>query len=217
MALEKADIIPPSTHRGNSTEPRQSTFKVWCIRCFVAAWIILVAIDTLPTAYSPFTSLKYETNHRLRHLGLSQGDWPLFAPDPVLMNGVIVAELIDQKRNPHSWSSIDWSQASIWEKFYRFRHMNYLQRVGNTTAATEDLADYAKRVLPNQNDQVNHGPWYPAIQFMEPVPLEPPIVESKIFQFEQRMVIPDDKTLPKQADTIWSTYSKFLAKREYVP
>jgi hypothetical protein len=95
--------------------------------------------------------------------------------------------------------------------------MNYLQRVGNTTAATEDLADYAKRVLPNQNDQVNHGPWYPAIQFMEPVPLEPPIVESKIFQFEQRMVIPDDKTLPKQADTIWSTYSKFLAKREYVP
>ncbi|MEY4565142.1 MAG: hypothetical protein RLY14_112 [Planctomycetota bacterium] len=214
MATENTESHSPPTPQSDSAISLQSTLTRWCIRLFVLVWTIVIAIDTLPTAYSPFPPLKYETNNRLRHFGLSQGDWPLFAPNPILVNGVIVAELIDHNRSQHAWSSIDWSQETIWQKFYRFRHMNYLQRVGNNTAACEDLADYAKRVLPNQS---YNGPWYPSIQFIEPVPLEPPVIACKLFQYEQRMVIPEDNPLPKQADTIWSTNSKFLVKREYAP
>jgi len=179
--------------------------------------MVFIAIDTLPTAYAPFVPFKFEVNNRLRCFGLSQGDWPLFAPNPEITNGVVIAELVDHKKNTHSWSSIDWSQASIWEKFYRFRHMNYLQRVGHNLVAYEDLADYTKRKLPEQRDLANNSVWFPVVQFIETSPLEPPIVESKLFRFEQRMVMPEDNTLPKQADTIWSTYSKFLTKREYIP
>lgn len=217
MATENRDPQSPSKLPGNATITRDNTLKLWCIRYFAFAWMILIAVDTLPTAYATFFPFKYEINNRLRHLGLSQGDWPLFAPNPEITNGVVIAELIDHKQNTHSWSSIDWSQASIWEKFYRFRHMNYLQRVSHNLVAYEDLVDYVKRALPEQSKHSNDEVWFPVVQFMETAPLEPPIVESKLFQFEQRMVMPEDSTLPKQADTIWSTYSKFLTKREYIP
>jgi hypothetical protein len=48
-----------------------------------------------------------------------------------------------------SWRSPDWSQMSGWQKFWRFRHMNYYGNVlkDGQQAAWHGLADYLARTV----------------------------------------------------------------------
>lgn len=186
-------------------------------RLLAILFCVFVAIDVTPESYS-FASRPKALVHRiLVPLGLAQGDWPLFAPNPVLNNGVLVAELTDRSGNPATWTSIDWQEASVWTKFYRFRHMNYQQRLPNTYTAASDFADYLLRAIPAEESAVGSIRWSPDNQMLEPAAIEPPMREIKLYKYRNTMVLEEGQPLPKIDQTQWSTQISFLVRRESQP
>ena len=66
------------------------------IRWFVAIVGVCIAMDTIPRERFPVPGFQDWLHRQLDRLGLSQGSWPLFAPNPVLNNGLVVAEVTDR-------------------------------------------------------------------------------------------------------------------------
>ena len=187
------------------------------IRLLAILFCVFVAIDVIPESYSFASRPKAWVHSVLVPLGLSQGDWPLFAPNPVLNNGVLVAELTDRSGNPATWTSVDWQEASVWTKFYRFRHMNYQQRLPNTYTAASDFADYLLRAIPAEESAVGSIRWSPDNQMLEPAAIEPPMREIKLYKYRNTMVLEEGQPLPKIDQTQWSTQINFLVRRESQP
>ena len=187
------------------------------IRLGAILFCVFVAIDVIPESYSLASRPKAWVHSVLVPLGLSQGDWPLFAPNPVLNNGVLVAELTDHSGNPATWTSVDWQEASVWTKFYRFRHMNYQQRLPNTYTAASDFADYLLRAIPAEESAVGSIRWSSDNQMLEPAAIEPPMREIKLYKYRNTMVLEEGQPLPKIDQTQWSTQISFLVRRESQP
>jgi hypothetical protein len=203
---DKSFVAPAMGHR-----------KVVAIRIFVAVCAVAIAIETLPSSWLAIRPAKNWLNMKLGYLGLSQGDWPLFAPNPVLKNGMISAEVSDSKHQQAMWNSPDWARSSSWQKFYRFRHMNYFQRVGKNRLALSDLADYLHLAIPGREPARPSVRWSESNEILPPAQLVPPILFVKLYQHRQSMVLIDKAPLPKQSDTTWSNQSSFLLRREYSP
>lgn len=187
------------------------------IRILALLFCIGVAIDAIPESYSWAPGLKAWVHPTLRSLGLSQGDWPLFAPNPVINNGVLVAEVTDAVGKPGTWTSIDWQTASVWTKFHRFRHMNYLQRLPHNHLAANDFADYLLVSIPARESAVGSVRWGPENQMLDPAPLESPMRDIKLYHYRNTMVIEQGQGLPALDQTQWSTQIRFLIRREAKP
>ena len=80
-----------STNERPGYGQRELNVKKNAVRIAAFLFCASVAIDTIPESYSAFSGIKAWIHPPLVALGISQGDWPLFAPNPVLNNGVIVA------------------------------------------------------------------------------------------------------------------------------
>lgn len=186
--------------------------KRHAIRIAAGLFCIVVLIDTIPESYTWVRGAKAWIHPVLVGLGLSQGDWPLFAPNPVLNNGVIVAELTDGNGNPATWTSTDWGRASVWTKFYRFRHMNYHQRLTNTHLAAVDFAKYLLKSVPYTEPAVGSIRWSSDNQMLEPAEIEPPIQEVRLYQYRNTIVLQASQPLPSFEQTAWSTQIVFLAR-----
>jgi len=191
--------------------------KKHSIRLFSLFFCAAVAIDTIPRAYSIADLPKSWIHPLLVRLGLSQGDWPLFAPNPVLNNGVLVAELTDSQGNPATWTSTDWQQASAWKKFLRFRHMNYQQRLPNTHLAAIDFADYLLGAIPETESATGVVRWSQDNELLEPAPLTPPMRDIKLYKYRNTMLIEQGEPLPTLEQTYWSTQINFIVRRESNP
>lgn len=187
------------------------------IRILSLLFCIAVAIDTLPESYSFARLPKAWVHPLLTTLGLSQGDWPLFAPNPVLNNGVIVAELVDREGNPATWTSTDWQETGIWKKFHRFRHVNYQQRLPNNHLAAIDFADYLLDAIPDTEPAVGVVRWGQDNQMLEPADVLPPIREIKLYKYRNTMMLEPGAPLPAFDQTLWSTQINFIVRRESQP
>jgi hypothetical protein len=191
--------------------------KKIAIRIASVLFCIGVLIDTTPESITWLWRAKAWVHPVLERLGLSQGDWPLFAPNPVLNNGVIVAELSDRNGNPATWTSTDWEKASVWTKFYRFRHMNYHQRLTNTHLAAVDFAEYLRLAVPDRESAVGSIRWSKDNQMLEPAAIEPPVREVKLYKYRNSIVLEEGQALPRLEQTIWSTQINFLARSDAQP
>ncbi|MEI8212034.1 MAG: hypothetical protein WCI02_07785 [Planctomycetota bacterium] len=189
------------------------------IRLFVIGAMLCIAIDATPRVFKSqsLRSIKVRVNTTLRYLGLSQGDWPLFAPNPSVDNPRIVAEVLDGENQKGTWSSPEWSRSSIWEKFYRFRHMNYYQRVGRNVQASSDLADYLHRSIPDRETIIPSIRFDADYELLPPAEFVPPIRAIKVYEYKRRLLLNDGEPLPNQAETNWTNHSQLAAQRKYHP
>ncbi len=190
-----------------------------CIRCFVALALIVISIDTAP-GWSFIKPLQEYLRPALNLTGLWQGDWPLFAPNPVINNTWISAEfypvgdpspMLASDGRPLSWNSPIWLEFNSWNKFYRFRHINYFNRAAyRGDAAIEDLADYVVRT--------ELGPEFHSLDAM---PIEKDgaedasPIELRLFMNRMQIVLPDDGSLPSPEETTWMSVSSNLVMRKY--
>ncbi|MEZ6136484.1 MAG: hypothetical protein R3C53_16435 [Pirellulaceae bacterium] len=78
--------------------------KRWAIRLFVLTMFGIIAIETLPrrinwssqpVEFGPVQDAKAMISPFTCQTGLWQGEWPLFAPDPILNNAWLSAEIHD--------------------------------------------------------------------------------------------------------------------------
>jgi hypothetical protein len=199
------------------TEPK-SLQRTW-IRCFAAITLIVIAIDTAPN-WKFVSALQEYLRPALNVTGLWQGDWPLFAPNPVVNNGWISAEFYTQSNQapmlasdgkPLSWNSPIWSEFNSWTKFYRFRHINYFNRAAHRgQKVIDDLADFVARTELG-----------PEFHFVETEPVDgrlvgdSPPIEIRLFMNRMQIVLPDDGSLPSPEETTWMSVSSNLTLRKY--
>ena len=186
--------------------------KLWFIRLFVLVMFLSIFLETIPSFITAFDPVKKPLNRVLQHLGLAQGDWPLFAPNPVLNNGTVEADILDDNEQHFRWRSPDWSTQSVSEKFLMFRQMNYFQRLPRNHLACEDFADYLLQAIPSKESVT------PALQFdpmltdnSQSVTL--PLRQVNLYHARLYMELRDDEMLPSYEDTIWSCQINFLVQR----
>jgi hypothetical protein len=215
ISEEDVDRQPIGTVMDSSNHARGMKFRIVAIRIFVLVFAVVVAIDTLPDAWTQRFHFRRDLHRCLAYLGLWQGDWPLFAPNPTLRNGWIVAEIRDKDGNQAIWVSTDWSKASVWQKFYGARHLNYHQRVVLRPEASRDLADYLQQAIPKKENAVPAPRWNDQFEPLPPVSFAPPIREVALYHHRQSLNLAVGEPIPEESEIVWSQKSSFLVKREY--
>lgn len=199
----------PSKWNGN-----QHSIRIWSIRIFAVSLISAILIDTIPSFVTVVDPIQKPLNHALSFCGLAQGDWPLFAPNPVLNNGTVVAEVIDNHDQFFRWSSPEWSKKEVTEKFLRFREMNYFQRLPRYTIACEDFTDYLFRAIPDKEPIAPTLPFELDERSVDIIQLRRPIKQITLYHADAEMVLTEEEPLPRFEETTWSYPLRFLVRRE---
>ena len=118
----------------------------------------------------------------------------LFAPDPELHAWWFEAEIDDGSGTLRHWVSPQWPLASNLEKFYRFRELNYYDRLGQT-ANEAALADFANWVRQQQ--------------------VAPEKVKAITVYKIEKVMLSNPAEFPTEDETMW-TFSRYrLVHTEY--
>lgn len=182
--------VEPILDRESGCRRRRLARFIFCVATCV------VILDVIPPDWPGFTRPKLLLSEILNRVGLWQGQWTMFAPDPVLTNASLSAEFEHADGKITYWVSPDWKRVGTFEKFYRFRYLNFFNRVhlDNNARALKDFADFISR---NESKS--------------------PVVRLKIHRNSMTMLAPDDGRLPNRNDAIWVSRSDFLTERRYDP
>ncbi len=186
----------PECHAEQAFGERSVNFRRRAARVMFCIAVAVILLDIIPPTWQWFSPPKLWLSNVLNRVGLWQGQWTMFAPDPILTNASLSAEFEDQDGNTTYWDSPDWKHVGTFEKFYRFRYMNFYNRVhldGNTPAM-KDFCDYIAR---NESKS--------------------PVVRLMIFRNSITTLAPDDGSIPNRNDVIWVSRSDFLTERRYDP
>ncbi len=212
--MKPSELTPDS-------EPRNpvARWKRWGVRVFFIAFVIVLVIDTAPATLVGIAPAKVYLWPLLNRVGLWQGQWTLFAPNPRINNAWLSAEVYrPDSSQPEYWNSIYFAGTSTWERFSGFRHINYNNRIQTQgPEALADLSDYLARQLISPTAR-------PVVALeakigehsSEPVS-QLPNWRIVLSRNELNVSLPDDGTLPTRDETLWISSSQNLSIREYQP
>src|SRR5262245_5659101 len=105
---------------------RLTQLHLYAVNAFIAAILLIVVIDTLPQ--SP-TALRLAIVPIATRLGINQGPWTLFAPDPDHTNTRLRAEIKYRDGEQRQWNGPDWRQVSAWEKWIGHRRREWFDHI----------------------------------------------------------------------------------------
>ena len=216
------------------SQATNATLARWFVRGLAAVLTLSIVIETLPSKFWGVSTLKRYVSPLNNRLGLGQGEWPLFAPDPKINNAWISAELRGPDGSFQIWNSPYWATKGNWDKFRHFRMMNYGNRLPfRELIAGQDFADY----LVNKEFHLD----------LQPVETEEDDLESKesaankcmaneseanriatagplqqagawkldLYYNRLNISLPAEGGFPSRDDTTWISTSKKLLTREY--
>ncbi len=187
------EALTNDSHRGHQPDlPTGSRPRA--VKWFVAIVTSVMAFDVYPPEYFAWPDLKQKFNQSLSFVGLEQSQWRLFAPDPGLHAWWFEAEIDNGNEPPSRWVSPQWPKETNWSKFYRFRELNYYDRLGQTPneAALEDFTQWI------QQQQV-----------------APEKVRSITVYKVEKVMLSDSAGFPTPDETLWTFSRLRVAHREY--
>jgi hypothetical protein len=106
--------------------------RLFIVNTFIAAVLLILVIDTLPQ--SPF-AMHIAIRPLLIRLGIHQGAWTLFAPDPDRMNTRLRAEITYRDGERRKWIGPDWRRRSAWETWVGHRRFEWLDHIATQNGA----------------------------------------------------------------------------------
>ena len=111
---------------------------------FIAAFLAAILIDGLPQAGRWHGKLKAYIDPVLDATGLWQESWRLFAPEVDKENIRVSAEILYADGSSSRWVSPDWTKMPPWEKFVRFRELEFYDsiRLDANRGAWRSFANY---------------------------------------------------------------------------
>lgn len=185
------------------------------IQAFVLVFAVAVAVDVTPDSWVPHSVIRAKVRYGLSYLGLAQGEWSLFAPNPGMRTGFIVGEVRDGSGNIALWTSPDWSKEGIVAKFLSFRHLNYYQRAVLSEEASNDLADYLQRAIPTR-EKVEPGiRLTDDLTLVPSAPIIPPIKHIILHHHHPLINLAYEEPIPKPTELVITETDRFLVKRDY--
>jgi hypothetical protein len=98
----------------------------YAVNAFIAVVLATMAIDMLPQ--SP-AALHMAVAPGLKRLGLDQGMWNLFAPDPDQVNTRLRAEITYRDGEKREWCGPYWAKMSAWDKWVGHRRFEWYDHV----------------------------------------------------------------------------------------
>jgi hypothetical protein len=125
--------------------------RLYAVNTFIAAFLLLLAIDVLPSAPK---ALQRAIQPLMARLGLDQGPFALFAPHPDSVNTRLRAEIKYADGQTAEWTSPAWRDLPLSQRFVRYRHQEWLDHMAlRPDPALEPwcryLARSARPDLPN--------------------------------------------------------------------
>lgn len=182
--------------------PKAKQVEILCpryrsaIRIFFIVTVVVIVADIIPPNWPGASRPKQWLSSFLNRVGLWQGQWMMFTPNPMINNAYLTAEIENEDGTKVFWDSPDWKFAVSWKKFYRFRHMNFYNRIylPGSSSATNDFADYLARTVSNST-----------------------VRKLTLVRVPMTMVIPEAGSFPRRDDTIWISSSNFVTERIYDP
>ncbi|MCA9160792.1 MAG: hypothetical protein KDA72_20820 [Planctomycetales bacterium] len=220
-----AHVAISDTPLGDHAQRPPNSWRRAAARTFFLVFASVLFIDTAPSTWTWMRPTKQFVSPALNYCGLWQGNWTLFAPNPILNNAWLSAVIYRPDGTQQEvWNSTYWANASGWERFVGFRRMNYRNRMAAIDPrAANDFTDYlARQLISPTAHPVNDQPSATATQPDEPSQLSestPSTLPWRIVlsRNQLNLVLPDDGPLPKRDETMWISSSKNLAVREYQP
>lgn len=106
--------------------------RLYLVNGFIATLLVLIGIDALPQ--SP-TALHFALMPLLVRLGLNQGAWNLFAPDPDRVNTRFRAEITYRDGERREWQGPEWGKVSAWQKWIGHRHREWFDHLALQSGA----------------------------------------------------------------------------------
>lgn len=154
-------------------------------RYFALSIMALIALDAWPVQKWNLR-MKVPVARIMDLIGLRQGSWAMFTPNPVLNNRWISADMQTKDGQTVHWDSPLWSRATGWDKFVQFRHINYYNRIFQSwcMAGARDFIKYLFKTF----DQ----------------PLES--VQLHINRMD--LIMPEDGSLPPRDEAEWRLVSE---------
>lgn len=150
---------------------------------FVIALVPLLVIDTLPWAAWRAEKPKRFVQQITMRLGLWQGEWSLFAPNPSVNNYWLTADAKNSRGEEFQWMTPYWPTVGAVEKFRQFRYLNYYNRLNllQNRIANQDLAEYLSHTLgdaPTTGEQLSVQLYLNGVNLVPPPPGEMPAPEE---------------------------------------
>jgi len=130
--------------------------RLYAINTFIAAILLIVMIDALPQ--SP-AALRLAIVPLATRLGISQGQWTLFAPDPDRVNMLLKAEITYRDGQRREWNGPNWRQVSPWEKWTGHRRREWFDHIAgqNAARAWEPWCRYLARIQRPDFENADRG------------------------------------------------------------
>jgi hypothetical protein len=106
--------------------------KRYIVNAFIAVAVAVIVIDTLPQCPG---AVRRGLTPVLTRLGVNQGYWDLFAPEPDRANTRIRAEITYRDGEKRTWHGPDWAKVSIGEKWAGHRRFEWYDHAVMQSAA----------------------------------------------------------------------------------
>ena len=180
----------------NSTVPRGRRAVA---RVVFLAIVTIAVVDVFPWGKLAESRPIAWTNELANTLGIWQGQWQMFAPNPSVNHYWLSAEIVvPDEAEPINWTSPYWPSINAAEKFLNFRSLNYYNRVCTRgyRHAAEDLADYLVRQEAKKRNVASDQ------------------VKIKLYANGLSMADPPEGEMPEAEEITWVTFSELAAKRD---
>ncbi len=168
------------------------------VRVFFLALVAVLFVDVFPwgklSSRAPISWVFKFVNAA----GIWQGQWQMFAPKPVVSNYWLTAQIVDSQGHSTDWTSPYWPTIGTSEKFYKFRYMNYYNRI-STPVHRHCTPDFA-RFLAREAAASNGGT------------LDDYFVKLYVNRLD--MVDPVDGGFPPPEEIIWIAFSDLAARSD---
>jgi len=138
----------PLAQAGTVTAPSRTLRTLHNL--FIFALLFLLLVDALPCTHDGHKRVKDFIDPVVDRLGLWQGNWRLFAPDPDHMNTWVEAKVTFSDGSIWRWETPDWRKRGHLEKFVQGRHPKFWDafRLDKRKGVWPHVADYAARIAP---------------------------------------------------------------------
>jgi hypothetical protein len=130
--------------------------RLYAINALIAVILLIVVIDMLPQSPSAVRLAMMPISTRL---GINQGQWTLFAPEPDRVNTRLKAEITYRDDERRQWIGPDWRAVSAWEKWTGHRRREWFDHIALQTGAPawEPWCRYLARTQRPDLEYADHG------------------------------------------------------------
>ncbi len=157
-----------------------------CTSVFIALFLFLVSIDTVPLEFSWLNRIR-DAVDPVYDLGIWQGRWSLFSPNVDKQNNWIEVQAVINEGETITWRSPDWTQLNCAQKFARSREIEFYDRIrnSNNSAVWDDFANYSKRQIESELTGEGRVESWKLVSVIEPIagPFEKEEVQQRRYVF----------------------------------